>query len=274
MTKLQIRSIDCIQAAHDFPDESVDVIVTSPPYNLGIAYAHYDDTRARDEFLTWLTKRLVAMRSRLKLYGSLFLNIGTSPTNPMLPFELIPALVMNGFVLQNTIHWIKSIAVQVGTGYLTKGHFKPINSPRFVNDCHEYIFHLTLIGKSPINRLAVGVPFQDKSNIGRFQGDTGRDLRCRGNNWFIPYETIQKKKNHPATFPLALAEMCLRLADVNATSLVVDLFNGTGTTGKAAINCGAGRFVGFDIDKTYCDMAISELDEHARVTGRKIQWEN
>jgi site-specific DNA-methyltransferase (adenine-specific) len=273
MTKLQIRNIDCMDAALDFPGESIDVIVTSPPYNLGIAYAHYDDTRAREEFLTWLTKRLVAMRSRLKLYGSMFLNIGTSPTNPMLPFELIPALVMNGFVLQNTFHWIKSISLPTETGYMTKGHFKPLNSPRFVNDCHEYVFHLTLIGKSPINRLAVGVPFRDKSNIKRFAGNKG-DLRCRGNNWFVPYETIQNRKAHPATFPVGLAEMCLRLSGVGDTSTVVDLFNGTGTTGKAAINCGAGRFVGFDIDKTYCDMAISVLDEHARVTGRKIQWEN
>ena len=53
------------------------------------------------------------------------------------------------------------------------GHFKPINSPRFLNDCHEYVFHFTKSGRVELNRLALGVPYQDKSNIGRWSHTRG-----------------------------------------------------------------------------------------------------
>ena len=77
------------------------------------------------------------------------------------------------FVLQNTIHWIKSITIDESDGSsISRGHFKPISSPRFLNDCHEYVFHLTPTGRTPIDRLALGVPYADKSNIARW-GHTG-----------------------------------------------------------------------------------------------------
>jgi hypothetical protein len=48
------------------------------------------------------------------------------------------------------------------------GHYKPINSDRFVNDCHEFIFHFSPHGRTPLDRRAVGVPYQDQSNIKRW----------------------------------------------------------------------------------------------------------
>ena len=97
---------------------------------------------------------------------------------------------------------------------LAVGHYKPINSPRFVNDCHEFIFHFTPAGRTPLDRRAIGVPYQDASNIARWQTG-GSNLRCRGNTWFIPYETIQnrdKDRPHPATFPPRVPEYCVRAA--------------------------------------------------------------
>ena len=96
--------------------------------------------------------------------------------------------------LQNTIHWIKSITIEEQDGRIvSRGHFKPISSRRFLNDCHEYVFHFTKSGRVEIDRLALGVPYQDKSNIARWSHTSGRDRRCRGNTWFIPYETIQSR---------------------------------------------------------------------------------
>ena len=123
--------------------------------------------------------------------------------------------------LQNTIHWIKSIAIEKSLAGaranleddLAVGHYKPINSRRFVHDCHEFVFHFTASGDTPIDRQAIGVRYQDQSNVGRWR-TAGSGVRCRGNTWFIPYETIQsreKDRPHPATFPPKLPEMCLRL---------------------------------------------------------------
>src|SRR5258705_618354 len=159
------------------------------------------------------------------------------------------------FILQNTIHWIKSIAIQDREGDLqSHGHFKPISSERFLNDCHEYIFHFTKTGRVEIDRLALGVPYQDKSNISRWSHTRGSDLRCRGNTWFIPYETIQsrqKERPHPATFPVGLAEWCIKLHGVSRVQTMLDPFLGIGNSAVAARNYGVKEFLGFEVDGTY-----------------------
>ena len=134
------------------------------------------------------------------------------------------------------------------------GHFKPINSPRFLNDCHEYVFHFTKSGRVELNRLALGVPYQDKSNIARWRHTQGDDLRCRGNTWFVPYETIQsreKERPHPATFPVQLAEWCIKLHGVSRVRSMLDPFLGIGNSAVGAQRCRVKKFIGFEIDETY-----------------------
>ena len=172
----------------------------------------------------------------------------------MLPNEIVIEL-RDFFVLQNTIHWIKSITIEDRDSTVRSyGHFKPINSKRFLNDCHEYIFHFTKTGHAEIDRLALGVPYQDKSNISRWSHTRGSDLRCRGNTWFIPYETIQsraKERPHPATFPVQLAEWCIKLHGASRVQTMLDPFLGIGNSAVAAQRCGVKRFIGFEIDQTY-----------------------
>jgi site-specific DNA-methyltransferase (adenine-specific) len=236
------------------PDECVDLVVTSPPYNLGIAYGKYSDRQDRQSYLRWCGKWAAQVRRVLKPDGSFFLNVGAAPSNPMLPHEILIEL-RSLFALQNTIHWIKAITIENENGEpVSRGHFKPISSPRFLNDCHEYIFHLTLEGRTPIDRLALGVPYADKSNIARWRHTRGSDLRCRGNTWFIPYETIQrreKERPHPATFPVALAENCIQLHGTSRVNAMLDPFLGIGSSAIAAKRCRVKKFTGFEIDKEY-----------------------
>jgi site-specific DNA-methyltransferase (adenine-specific) len=254
MPEFQLHHGDCIEGMSRLPAESVDLIVTSPPYNLGIAYGKYSDREDRHSFLKWFERWAVEARRVLKADGSLFLNIGSAPSNPMLPHEIILRL-QNSFVLQNTIHWIKSISLEEESGEtISRGHFKPINSPRYLNDCHEYVFHLTPKGCTPIDRLALGVPYQDKSNITRWQHTGGSDLRCRGNTWFVPYQTIKsrdKQRPHPATFPVELAVNCIRLHGVARVQTMLDPFLGIGNSAIAARECGVPKFIGFEIDESY-----------------------
>ena len=262
---------DCIAGMQAMEPESVDVVVTSPPYNLGIRYSKFEDTASRDAYLEWSLRWAAEVRRVLKPEGSFFLNVGASPANPLLPHQL--ALRFSElFVLQNTLHWIKSITVETRAGELVSaGHFKPINSPRYVTDCHEYVFHFTQSGNVPVDRLAVGVPYVHKSNIARWGHTEGCDLRCRGNNWFVPYETIMsrdKERPHPATFPVGLAAMCLRLHGVDAQSVVLDPFNGIGNAALAAAECGAGRFIGFDIDEGYLAEAKARLEKRDADSAR------
>jgi site-specific DNA-methyltransferase (adenine-specific) len=135
---------------------------------------------------------------------------------------------------------------------------KPITSRRYLNQNHGHIFHFTKSGSVEIDRLAIGVPFKDKSNIARW--GHARDKRCGGNVWFIPYETVQstaQKHHHPAGFPVELPERCIKLQGVkNAT--VLDPFLGSGSTLVAAWNLGCSG-VGIEIDKAYAEAAVARL---------------
>ena len=265
MTRFELRHEDCIGGMSRLGDESVDVVVTSPPYNLGIIYRKYSDRQDRQSYLRWCHGWAEQVRRILKSTGSFFLNIGAAPSNPMLPHEIVIEL-RNLFVLQNTIHWVKSIAIEDRKGDLqSHGHFKPISSKRFVNDCHEYVFHFTKTGRVELDRLSIGVPYQDKSNIARWSHTRGSDLRCRGNTWFIPYRTIQsraKERPHPATFPVQLAELCIKLhgpAGAGRIQTMLDPFLGIGNSAVAAQRCSVKRFIGFEIDESYLTEAKRRL---------------
>lgn len=243
---------------------SLDVVITSPPYNLGIRYRSYADRLPRQQYLDWTGAWVAAVARCLRPDGSLFLNVGAKPTDPWTAIDIAQAARPH-LHLQNTLHWIKSIAIDrnsVGAGAgldrdLALGHYKPINSKRFVNDCHEFIFQFTPSGRVELDRLALGVPYQDPSNVARWQA-AGGGLRCRGNTWFMPYDTIQnrdKDRPHPATFPPRLPEYCLRLHGLDRVKTVADPFLGLGSTAVACATLGV-DFVGMEIDEGYLNEAI------------------
>lgn len=262
-TELILKTGDCVKAMRELPEKSIDVVVTSPPYNLGIKYSKYDDARSNSEYLAWSLEWAQEVKRVLKDEGSFFLNLGACPANPLLPHELILVL-SKPFALQNTFHWIKSITVETRAGeQVTAGHFKPIQSRRFVNDCHEFVFHLTKNGDVELDRLALGVPYSDKSNIARWGHTKGRDLRCRGNTWFVPYQTIKHRatdRPHPATFPTELAANCIKIHSHVPDLVVLDPFLGIGHSGLAAKQCRVRRFIGFEIDPEYMEVARAVLN--------------
>lgn len=263
---IQLVGGDCLAVMPGLPAGAFDVVVTSPPYNLGIAYRTFDDTAPRADYLAWCRAWVAEVRRLLVDDGSFFLNVGAAPANPLMPHQLLLALTDGPeplFVLQNTFHWIKSISIETrDEETVSVGHFKPINSKRFVNDCHEYVFHLTKTGNVPLDRRAAGVPYQDKSNIARWGHTGGQDLRCRGNTWFIPYETIQsrdKERPHPATFPVALVSQCVKLHGKGAETRLLDPFLGIGTSAVAAHRAGVAKFIGIELDEHYLETARERL---------------
>ena len=248
---IKIVNEDCRSWMQSQRPGSIRCIVTSPPYNLGIAYAAYEDRQPRSQYLGWLDDVFVDVRRVMHDEGHFFLNVGYSNTDPWVDFDVV-GVARRYFTLQNRITWVKSISI----GEDTYGHFKPVNSPRFLNATHEVVFHLTKTGSLPVDRRAVGVPYKWKSNLDKRSRIRGRlakklgyknwrdfdahaskthrvrldaelesrverigeiqDRRCRGNTWFIPYDTIRDREldrgAHPATFPVALPEMCIRFA--------------------------------------------------------------
>ncbi len=105
-----VVNADCIEGMASLPEGCVDVIVTSPPYNIGKEYRAYNDNRPRREFLTWLGSVFSECDRVLAEDGSFFLNVGGKPSDPWIPLD-IAAKAREHFHLQNVIHWVKSIAI-------------------------------------------------------------------------------------------------------------------------------------------------------------------
>ncbi|EQD50395.1 DNA methylase N-4/N-6 domain protein, partial [mine drainage metagenome] len=167
------------------------------------------------------------------------------------------------------IHWVKSIAIDrraAGRAAsldrdLAVGHYQPLVSERYVHGALEYVFHFTHRGDVRLDRLAIGVPYQDPTNIARWAGGRG-GRRCRGNTWFLPYPTIRSARRdrpHPASFPPELPEWCLRLHGTARLRRVLDPFVGIGASAVAAANLGV-AFVGFDLDAAYLNAAVERLE--------------
>jgi len=265
----KIYEMDCLEGMRSLDNASTDVIVTSPPYNIGKKYSGYNDERPRTEYLDWMEEVAKESKRILKNNGSFFLNVGGKSTDPWIAMD-VACRFKSHYTLQNLIHWIKSIAIpkeDMGDYEHTKrdisvGHYQPVNSSKYLSGCHEFIFHFTKFGNVDLDKLAIGVEYQDKSNIGRWKS-VSADLRERGNAWFIPYKTIRESRPHPTTFPEKLPEMCIKLHGVGSDGVVLDPFMGIGTTAVACVELGV-QFIGFDIDPSYVEIANERLIRRAK----------
>lgn len=287
---------DCVAGMLALPAKSVDIVVTSPPYNLGIDYSTYSDNKPRQEYLDWLDQVFQAVKHCLKDDGHFWLNVGYSNIDPWVGMD-VAQVARRQFVLQNNFTWVKSITI----GETTTGHFKPINSERFANPTWEHFFHFTKSGSVPCDKLAIGVPYMWDCNIdnsGRIRGRLAKkygfkdikdfnrnadvsvraqfdqelsdklasqsprpDRRCRGNSWYIPYDTIANREkhrgSHPATYPVGLVEQAIKFSGLKS-GVLVDPFMGSGTSAIAALNCGL-EYIGYDIDSDYRQFALDRI---------------
>ncbi|HOC18230.1 MAG TPA: DNA methyltransferase, partial [Vicinamibacterales bacterium] len=102
---------DCLELLPCLASERVDVVVTSPPYNLGVKYRSYQDTVPRDRYLEWTGEWVQAVRAIMGPGASLFLNVGAKPKDPWVAMDIAQA-VRPHLRLQNTVLWVKSIVIE------------------------------------------------------------------------------------------------------------------------------------------------------------------
>ena len=222
----------------------VDVCVTSPPYKDSDGYT--------EELMTNVFTRVYRL---LRDDGLFFLNFGHLVEDKFRPFRVCQLAMDRGFHLVETITWVKN-------------HYSPIQGHKRLNNLTEFVFLMAKNPKyvRPLDRLSIGVPYADKSNVKRFAG--GVDLKCAGNVWYIPYDTIQSKdeKHHNDRFPLDLPMRCLKLSGVTQLPierrpaiLVFDPFSGSGTTCRAAktLNC---DFIGIEKNIKHVEKSKLLLD--------------
>tara|TARA_B000000532_G_C18869455_1_gene407771 strand:+ start:130 stop:996 length:867 start_codon:yes stop_codon:yes gene_type:complete len=285
-TKYEFKLGDCLETLKSISDKSINIITTSPPYNIGLKYHKYEDKKPREQYLEWIYDIFVELKRVLKDDGHIFLNMGYTNKDPWISMEIALKL-KDLFTLQNKIVWVKSIHIN---GVLNKdsdekidktfGHFKNINSERYINVTNEDLYHFTKNDKVKINKKAVGVPFEYKCNLidrktkkHKIDKKTGlpmEDKRCKGNTWYIPYKTITSKKEkgeHPAIFPEELVEHCIKISDVKVGT-ILDPFIGSGTTVRVAkkmndMDDGGYNLkgIGIDIDEKYINYCKERIKD-------------
>jgi site-specific DNA-methyltransferase (adenine-specific) len=221
---------------------SVDVIVTSPPYNRGKSYRS-DDARSHDDAMPevsydGLLRRVFAECHRvLARDGVFFLNVGDAAQDQGKSARVRGIAESCGFTALQTIIWVKSL--------LGRGHYTPSGGLRRLNNLWENLFVLVKDKRSyRFDTKAIGIPYVDKSNIGRYSSD---DCRDPGNVWLIPYARTtgqRRKKGHDAPFPVELPRRCIRL--VPEARRVLDPFVGSGTTLVACRDLGV-EGVGYEL---------------------------
>ena len=292
---------DCIKSMLSLPEKSIDICVTSPPYNLNINYNTYKDNKSREEYLDWINEFTIALKHSLKDDGHFWFNVGYSNKDPWIGMD-VAQIVRKHFKLQNNFIWVKSISIND----VTTGHFKPINSERYSNTTWEHLFHFTKDGNVKCDKVSVGVPFMYDCNIdqsSRIKGkivkkmgfknqkDFGKNStdiqkkeaenelsirtlnkkergnkRDKGNSWYVPYDTISNKSqkgSHPAIFPIKLVEDCISFSNLKENSILIDPFIGSGTSAIAAINKKL-KYIGYDIDSNYIEFANQRISEHIK----------
>ena len=282
-----------------FNNIKVDVIVTSPPYNVGKKYNVYNDNREPQEFLNWIHEDVAKPSYNiLKDDGSFFLNVGGKASDSIFPLKILLEFIAAGYELQNWIIWAKSVSIPKTAGvigkqngimnilaeiansdgagaqqqdYFSIGHFQSINSPLYLNNLHESIFHLTKTGQVKIDRFGVTVPYQDKSNIDRWRHTEGKDRRDMGNLWLLTYETIRTHRDHPSPFPIELPGRCIKVHGIKSKEnmIVYDPFMGIGTTALACIKLGV-HYLGTEIDPEYIKIANENI---STITSQKTLFD-
>jgi site-specific DNA-methyltransferase (adenine-specific) len=238
-------------------NSSIDLVISSPPYNISRKYNLYNDKRV--DYLDWQISFWNLVFTKMKDEGHVFLNIQPSRENPLWCYELVSNL---DWQIQNTFIWAKQIEINNHV----KGQGSTFKSKKYLPNGWEFVFHLSKNGETEISQKDSGVSYQPKwaeQNAKRF----GKTWRPTTNIWHIPYETIghgsisakNMQGNHPAIFPKKLVEKCIKITGIK-NGLVLDPFVGTGTTSLVAETMGLNS-IGIEIDEQYYNFAVSKLKQ-------------
>jgi len=234
-------------------DESVDLVITSPPYNVDLGknkfnknpYDLYNDNKDHKEYISWLKDIFHAIKYKLVHGGRVCINIGDSQ-NGRVPThsDIIQFMVHDlKYIVKSVIIWDKS---QIGNR-LAWGSWKSPSNPSF--PCtYEYI--LVFCNESQYKE-------GDKKDITISREEFIHNSIAM---WRFPGEQrMNKKYGHPAMFPIELPYRLIQHLSYKG-DLVLDPFSGMGTTCLAAENSGR-KWMGFELSEEYADASIKRLNQ-------------
>ena len=254
---------DCLKVMSDIRDESINLGVTSPPYNLNKDYGKYNDNRPLEEWEELISNVAKEVHRVLTPNGSFFLNVSPIPdkkTKEIIPLDAISYYIFkkHGFYLRNTIVWHFN-NMQNCVNRLS-GRWEAVLW--FVKDIDNYIFNLD----------AIRVPYITK-NDKRLEGGNGRNPTDTWNYdipesdfwYFNRVNNMTKNKmgltDHPCIYPTPMIERIIKMSS-NVGDIVLDPFLGSGTTLVAANKLDR-LGLGIEMDERYSEIIEKRVKTEA-----------
>ena len=236
---MRLYNADCLKMAEILEPRSVGLTVTSPPYNVGIPYHGYDDSRPLAEYREWTEAWARALWEVTAVRGRVCLNVPfdcTAGGRRPIFVDCVQSFLAVGWKYQHTLVWAKS-------GSLSSPSFNnwgTASSPQVF--CKSEMVGLFYKGS------------WSKKRAGTSQITAAEFLEWADGTWHIGGA---HSKYHPATFPEALVERCLKLFGFKEDT-VLDPFTGSGTTLQVARRLGR-KAVGFELSEEYCRLSAARL---------------
>lgn len=235
-------------------EDSIDLIVTSPPYNVDIKYNSYDDEISYDKYLSFTKEWLNKCLKLAKNDGRLCLNI---------------PLDKNKGGQQSVCADITTIAKQIGWQYHSTIIWNEQNISRrtawgsWLSASAPYVI-------APVEVIVVLYKKQWKKTRGSKKSDITRDEFMEWTNGVWNFSGESKKRiGHPAPFPVELPRRCIKLFSFIGDT-VLDPFLGSGATLIACVETNR-KGVGVEIDSNYCQIAKQRLISEAQVKQLKLE---
>ena len=225
----------------ELPDNSVHLMVTSPPYNVG---KEYDENLTLDEYREFLKRVWAEVKRVLVPGGRACINVANLGRKPYIPLHafVIEDMISLGFLMRGEIIWNKASSGSPSTAW---GSWLSAKNPT-LRDIHEYIL---IFSKGSFKRDDMG----RDSTISRDEF-----LELTKSVWTFPAESA-KRVGHPAPFPI---EMPYRLIQLFTFSedIVLDPFIGSGQSAIATIKTGR-HYVGYEISEQYAKLANNRIND-------------
>ncbi|MDD1706427.1 MAG: site-specific DNA-methyltransferase [Methanoregulaceae archaeon] len=236
---------DAAKILQRIPDGSVDIIVTSPPYNFGQAYAEdpHDDTHDWDAYFSQLLVIWGECARVLKPGGRCAVNIQPLFSDYIPTHHIISSQFLKlGLLWKSEILWEKN---NYNAKYTAWGSWKSPSMPYL-----KYTWEFIEVFDKETHKKAGQKEDIDITDEEFKEWVIGK--------WSIPPETRMREYGHPAMFPEEIPRRLLKLFSYRG-DLVLDPFNGAGTTTLAAWKSSR-RFIGIDISPQYCQTAIERIE--------------
>ena len=229
------------------PNNSVHLMITSPPYN---ASKEYDEDLSLHEYLELLTRVFKETYRVLVNGGRVCINVANLGRKPYIPLsDYISQIMIDlGFNMRGEIIWNKAASAGSSTAW---GSWMSASNP-ILRDVHEYIL---IFSKGNYKR-------ERNKNEKEIKKDTiTRDdfMEWTKSIWNFKSESA-KRIGHPAPFPIELPFRLIQIFSFEG-DIVLDPFMGSGTTGVAALKSKR-KFIGFDTSKKYVEMADKRVSSY------------